>query len=76
MKYFLMLLLFAEPLAGQTLSVIHKKRLWPDSRGKIHITEVGIEFEEANQKNSRTWAYQDIQHFDRISGKEFVILSY
>jgi len=69
-------LLFAEVLAAQTLPVTLQKSFWPDARGEIRITQEGIGFQATNGKTSRTWAYRDIQTFDRRSKTEFVILSY
>jgi hypothetical protein len=76
MKYLLALLLLAQPLAAQTFSVVHEKSLWRDGKGKIEITNEGIAFKAEKEKDSRNWKYQDIQYFDRISNKEFTILSY
>ena len=76
MKYLLMLLLLARPLAAETFSVIHEKTLWRDGRGKIEITDKGIDFIAEKGKDSRSWNYEDIQYFDRISSKEFTILTY
>jgi hypothetical protein len=76
MKYFLMLLFVAQPLAAQTFTVIHEKRLWSDGSGKIEITDDGIKYVAEKEKDNRAWTYQDIQYFDRISSKEFTILSY
>jgi hypothetical protein len=76
MKYLLAILLLAQPLAAQTFSVIHEKSLWRDGKGKIEITDEGIEFKADKEKDSRIWKYEDIQYFDRISSKEFTILSY
>ena len=74
----LILLLLAVPFAGAETSfeVIHKKRFGRGGRGEIRITAGAIEFNGAKTKNSRRWAYDDIQYFDRISETEFVILSY
>lgn len=76
MKYLLMLLFLAQPLAAQTFTVIHEKRLWRDGHGTIEITDQGIRYTSDKAKDSRSWLYQDIQYLDRISGKEFTILSY
>ncbi len=76
MKYFLMLLLCAQPLAAQTLSVIQQKKLWPDGGGQIEITEQAIAYRAEKESESRTWNYPDIQFFDRISSREFTILTY
>ena len=70
--------LFWLPLAAAQTSfeVIHKKRFWQDGRGEIVISAEGIAFRAAEEKNSRRWAYSDIQYFDRVSEREFVVLSY
>lgn len=69
-------LLFIQPVAAQTFSVIQEKRLWRDGRGKLEITSEGISYHAEKSKESRTWRFQDIQYFDRISEKEFTILTY
>jgi hypothetical protein len=69
-------LLIPQSLSGQTLTVTLKKRLWPDGHGKVQIGEKAITYEASKKDESRTWPYPDIQHFDRISTKEFVILTY
>jgi hypothetical protein len=76
MKYLLMLIFMAQPSAAQTFNVIHEKNLWRDGRGIVEITDKGIDFISEKEKNSRSWKYEDIQYFDRISSKEFTILSY
>jgi hypothetical protein len=76
MKYVLLLLLLAQPMAAQTLTVIHEKRFWRDSGGTIQLTDEGIVYRAKKEKESRKWKYEDIQYFDRISSKEFTILSY
>ena len=75
---FLVFLLFLVPVAAAETSfeVIHKKKLRPDGRGEIRITGEAIEFHANKEKNSRRWAYVDVQHFDRIAANEFVLLSY
>jgi hypothetical protein len=77
MKYLaLLLLLAAQPLAAQTYRVVHEKTLWRDADGTIEIGDQGITFRPDHGKEIRTWKYEDIQYFDRISEKRFVILSY
>jgi hypothetical protein len=76
MKYFVAIVLLAQPLAGQTFSVIHVRTLHRDERGKIEFTDAGITYQAAKKKSSRFWKYVDIQYFDRQSEKEFTILSY
>ena len=76
MRYVLLLALFVPVLHAETFSVVQRKTLWRDGRGVIHITEEGISYEAAKKKENRTWQYLDIQYFDRINLKEFVILTY
>ena len=76
MKTILILLFMAHPLAAQTFNVIHEKALKRDGRGKVEITEEGISYVPDRSKDGRVWRYEDIQYFDRISSKEFTILSY
>src|SRR3990172_7913499 len=76
MRTVIIVLLFAQTLAAQTLPVALKRSLWRDSRGEFSITEQGIAFRETDKEEGRTWAYRDIQSFDRMSKTEFVILSY
>ena len=78
MKHVLLILILLIPgtLSGQTLTVTLKKRLWPDGHGKVLIGEKTITYEASDKDESRTWEYPDIQYFDRISTKEFVILTY
>jgi hypothetical protein len=76
MKYLLILLFLAQPLAAQTFPVIHEKTFWRDGHGTIEITDEGIRYASDKAKDSRSWSYQDIQSLDRISSKEFTILSY
>jgi hypothetical protein len=67
----------AAHLAAQTFPVIHKKALWPDGQGELHITDDAIEFQASGkEQNSRKWSYADIQYLDRVSTRELVILTY
>ncbi|MEW5976377.1 MAG: hypothetical protein AB1898_11305 [Acidobacteriota bacterium] len=72
----LMLLTQGSPLFAQTFSVIHKKSLWWDGHGMIEITDEGIAYKSEDKDESRTWRYPDIQYFDRIDQKQFVLLTY
>ncbi len=76
MKHLLILFLLAEPIAAQELSVVHQKRFERDGKGKIEITEQGIEYRAEKEKHSRSWKWEDIQYFDRMSETEFTILTY
>ena len=76
MKHLIVLLLFSHTLAAQTLPVALKKSLWADARGELTVSQEGITFQASDQEEAHTWAYRDIQGFDRISKTEFVILSY
>jgi len=70
------ILLIPGTLGGQTLTVTLKKRLWPDGHGKVMIGEKAITYVASHKDESQTWEYPDIQYIDRISTKEFVILTY
>lgn len=76
MKYIALFALCAQIIGAQTLQVKRLKRLWWDGEGQVEITQDGIAYKAKKPKHSRTWKYDDIQYFDRISPKEFVILSY
>jgi hypothetical protein len=76
MRTILLLGIFAQFVGAQTFEVKRLKRLWWDGEGQIRISEEGIAYEAKKPKHSRSWKYQDIQYFDRLSKKEFVILSY
>ncbi len=76
MRYVFLFLLGIQLLAGETFTVIHEKKAWPNGKGTIEITGEGIAFTARKQKNSRKWGWRDIQYFDRISETEFNILTY
>ena len=76
MSWMLLLLLTAAPLSAQTLSVVHKKDFWRDGRGDIEITEEAVIYRAGKKTDSRQWTYADIRHLDRISEREFVLLTY
>lgn len=76
MKYLLMFLFLAQPLTAQTFKAIHEKRLWGDGSGTIEITDDGIRYMSKDPEESRFWLYRDIQNLDRISDREFTLLSY
>ncbi|MEZ5352898.1 MAG: hypothetical protein R2762_09710 [Bryobacteraceae bacterium] len=76
MKSALLCIVLVGSLYGETLTVVQEKTLWRDAHGLVHIGEQGIVYESAKEDESRAWSYNDIQYFDRISRKEFVILTY
>ncbi len=77
MKIWIVSLFLMAPLpAAQTLQVVHEKTLWWDGRGTIEFRGDEIVYSAEKTKDSRSWRYTDIQFFDRISPREFVILSY
>lgn len=76
MRYLVLWLLLAQPLAAQTFSVTHEKRFRGDGRGTIEVTDEGIRYRSERPEESRNWPYRDIQHLDRINPREFVLLSY
>jgi hypothetical protein len=76
MKYPILLLAFGALLSAETFPVIHRETLWRDGRGTIEITDNGIVYTAREKKDSRRWRWVDIQHFDRVSRKEFVVVTY
>jgi hypothetical protein len=76
MKYLIPLLASAALLSAESFPVIHRNTLWRDGKGTIDISETGIAYTAPNKKHSRRWKWTDIQYFDRLSPKEFVILTY
>ena len=76
MKILILTLSAAGLLGAQTFPAVHKKDLWRDVAGEVRITDSAIEFHAAKEKHSRRWEYVDIQHFDRLNEREFVVMSY
>ncbi|MEZ5398800.1 MAG: hypothetical protein R2729_03970 [Bryobacteraceae bacterium] len=76
MRYAILFALLSMILQAETFSVVQEKRLWRDAKGKVEISEAGISYQAPKVKESRRWSYWDIQYFDRISKKEFVVLTY
>ncbi len=76
MKILFLLLTTGIALADTSLDVIHKKSLWFDQEGSIRIDASGISFHPTGKDETRSWDYQDIQFFDRLSLTEFRLLTY
>jgi hypothetical protein len=76
MKVLILALGAAGLLGAQTFPAVHRKDLWRDVSGEIRIAASAIEFHAAKEKHSRRWEYVDIQHFDRLNEREFVVMSY
>ena len=76
MKFALLLLLASSILSAETVSVSLKKHFWPDGEGTLDIDRQGITYKAADGKQQLHWGWLDIQYFDRISRKEFVLLTY
>lgn len=76
MKYLLLLIASTALLCAETYPVIHKKNLWPDGKGTVEIGPDGIRYTAQKEKDNRNWTWLDIQYFERISPKEFVVLTY
>jgi hypothetical protein len=73
----LLTVFLALPAMAQTFLVVHKKAFRPDGAGELIFSEDAIEFRSAGkEQNSRKWAYGDVQHLDRVSPTELVVLSY
>ncbi len=49
---------------------------FPVTKGTLTINVEGITYEAKKEKNSRQWKWLDIQHLDRVSETELVILTY
>ena len=76
MKTLLLIFILSQGFAGEIFSVIHKKKFWWDGQGTIQITGNAIVYQAKRTTESRSWTYPDIQYFDRISKKEFIIKTY
>ena len=76
MKTLLLIFILNQGFASEILTVAHKKKLQPDGHGTIQITEKGIVYQAKKEQDSRTWAYPDIQYFDRLRKNEFIIGTY
>lgn len=61
--------------AQETFEVVRKKPLWLDQPGALRVTDAGLCF-DAKGEEPRCWDFLDIQHFDRVSPAELVLLSY
>lgn len=77
MKILALLSLAAVLGFGQSeFDAVRKKPLWRDQTGVVRIDDTGILFSSKGDDKARSWRYEDIQHFDRISPTEFTLLSY
>ncbi|MBI1355736.1 MAG: hypothetical protein GC160_15460 [Acidobacteria bacterium] len=61
--------------AQTSFQVVRKKPLWPDAEGTLVIDEAGVEFRRG-EGQSKSWPYEEIQGFDRISPTEIEVLTY
>lgn len=59
-----------------SFDVVHRKKLLPDDRGVLKISQAEIRFEARDADRSRYWKYADIQFLDRLSPTELVIVTY
>jgi hypothetical protein len=73
MKQTVLLLAFAEAALAASFPARLERTLWPDRQGTIEITGEGITFAA---RHTLSWKWTDIQYFDRISRREFVVLTY
>lgn len=72
-----LLLIVASCFAQSEFEAVRKKALWPDQHGTLRVDDAGISFApDGEPEHERFWAYEDIQHFDRLTLTEFVLLSY
>lgn len=76
-KLALLLLIAASSFAQTEFEAVKKKALWPDQYGTLRLDDAGISFApDGKSEQARSWTYEDIQHFDRLTPTEFVLLSY
>lgn len=75
MKYAILLLGVGALLSAETFPVVLVKPLWRDGKGTLEIDDQGVTY-RANAKKRMSWKWLDIQYFDRLSRREFVILTY
>ncbi len=77
-RYILLLAhLLAAVGAAQVFEVEIDKPLWFGRKGSVEFGDTGISFQPPGKKaETVSWAYRDIQFFDRVSRKEFRLLSY
>jgi hypothetical protein len=76
MRYVMLLSVFTSFLQAETFPVILEKTLWRDRNGTIEIDDQGITYTTQKKEQNRVWKWTDIQYFDRVSSKEFVVLTY
>jgi len=76
MRRVILFLLFSAVLSAETFPATWKKALWFDGKGTLEIDDQGITYVANNHKQRLHWGWLDIQYFDRVSRKEFVLLTY
>lgn len=78
MRILSLLLLACVVGAAQTeFEVIRKKPLWFDQKGTVTFGELDVSFTSSDKDDKvRSWKYRDVQHLDRVSPTEFILLSY
>lgn len=76
-KLALLILVAASCFAQSEFEAVRKNALWPDQHGTLRVDDTGVSFApDGEPAQERFWAYEDIQHFDRLTLTEFVLLSY
>ena len=69
--------LFAAVALPQVFEVELDKPLWFGRKGVVEFSDTGVSFQGSGKKaKAVTWAYRDIQFFERVSTTEFHLLSY
>jgi len=71
-----LILVLSIPLSAETLRVRHDHDPWGSCTGELEITADGMRFSPDEGNHQRTWAWTDIQSFDRRSPDEFSLLTY
>jgi len=62
--------------AQSSFEAVRKRPLRPDARGTLVIGDDGVEFRRGDDGESKSWSYEEIQGFDRISRTEIGMLTY
>ncbi len=87
MRYIILFLTLAPLAAAETFPSVLVKPAWPDRKGTLEIGGQGITFTPQAESKAPawfgrhrarrlSWKWLDIQYFDRISEKEFLIVTY
>ena len=66
----------AQPALSQGVKVRHDHDPWGACEGELTVTDAGIEYVTEKEDHRRSWAWIDIQGFDRRSPEAFTVLTF